>query len=185
MGKKRHPYNDNKIAVAYYRYSSSSQNEASIEQQREQAHRWADSQGLTIAFEYDDYARTGRNMKRPGLLKMLGELDTIKPAYLIAWKNDRLGRDRADLMAIKRQVRDAGVRIHYIHGTDPGEGPTRSSSRQSLMASRSTTRSICRTTSPVASSSTRSGAWRVGARSSATWWARTSATSRTRRRRRS
>ena len=122
MGKKRHPYNDNKIAVAYYRYSSSSQNEKSIEQQRELAHRWADSQGLTIAFEYDDYAKTGRNMKRPGLQKLFAELDTIKPAYLIAWKNDCLGRSRADLMEIKRQVRDAGVRIHYIDGTNPGEG---------------------------------------------------------------
>lgn len=32
-------YNDNQMVVAYYRYSSSSQNEASIEQQREMVHR--------------------------------------------------------------------------------------------------------------------------------------------------
>lgn len=34
-------YNDNDLVVGYYRYSSSSQNEASIEQQRELVHRWA------------------------------------------------------------------------------------------------------------------------------------------------
>ena len=33
--KPHSEYNDNQMVVAYYRYSSSSQNEASIEQQRE------------------------------------------------------------------------------------------------------------------------------------------------------
>lgn len=42
--KKKFELNDNNLAIAYYRFSSHSQNEASIDQQRELAHAWADAQ---------------------------------------------------------------------------------------------------------------------------------------------
>ena len=45
---KKFKQNDNNLAIAYYRFSSHSQNEASIDQQRELAHAWADAHGLTI-----------------------------------------------------------------------------------------------------------------------------------------
>ena len=73
---KKHAPNDNKLAIAYYRYSSASQNEASIEQQQRLARQWAQSQGLTLVEEYKDLAKTGRNMERPGLQKMLAEVPT-------------------------------------------------------------------------------------------------------------
>ena len=38
LARKKSKLNDNNLAIAYYRYSSHSQNEASIEQQRELAH---------------------------------------------------------------------------------------------------------------------------------------------------
>nr|WP_281727612.1 recombinase family protein [Actinomyces procaprae] len=63
--------------------------------------------------EYEDTAKTGRNMDRPDLQKMLAEVPTIRPAYLATWKVDRLGRD---LMEIRHQLIVAGVRIHYIEG---------------------------------------------------------------------
>lgn len=59
-------YNDNQMVVAYYRYSSASQNEASIEQQREMVQRWASSQGLLVVSEYEDAAKTGTTADRPG-----------------------------------------------------------------------------------------------------------------------
>lgn len=74
---------DNQMVVAYYRYSSSSQNEASIEQQREMVQRWAKSQGLVVVNEYEDAAKTGTNTDRPGYQLMLRELPKIKPAYLL------------------------------------------------------------------------------------------------------
>ena len=40
--KKKFAPNDNNLAIAYYRFSSHSQNEASIDQQRDLAHEWAD-----------------------------------------------------------------------------------------------------------------------------------------------
>lgn len=79
---KLHPeYNDNQMVVAYYRYSSSSQNEASIEQQRQMVQRWAKAQGLVVVSEYEEAAKTGTNADRPGYQLMLRELPKIKPAY--------------------------------------------------------------------------------------------------------
>ena len=56
MAKKKIKRNDNNLAIAYYRFSSHSQNEASIDQQRELAHEWADAHGLKIVREYEDAA---------------------------------------------------------------------------------------------------------------------------------
>lgn len=114
-------YNDNKHAIAYYRYSSAAQNEASIEQQRELVHRWAQSAELTIIKEYDDPAKSGTNTNRPGFQQMMREIGTLKPAYLIMWKNDRLGRNVMDVLAAKKAIRDQGCRIHYIEGVSPDE----------------------------------------------------------------
>lgn len=41
MADKNFPINDNNLAIAYYRFSSHSQNEASIDQQRDCAHEYA------------------------------------------------------------------------------------------------------------------------------------------------
>ena len=76
-------YNDNSMVVAYYRYSSASQNEASIEQQRDMVTRWAEEQGLHIVKEYADAAMSGRSADRPEYQLMLRELETIRPAYVV------------------------------------------------------------------------------------------------------
>lgn len=116
-------YNENAMVVAYYRYSSSSQNEASIDQQRQMVTRWADSQGLKVVAEYEDAAKTGTNTDRPGYLRMLRELPKIKPAYVAVWKNDRLARDRVELLLYKQAIRKAGARLHYIEGISPTDSP--------------------------------------------------------------
>lgn len=116
-------YNDNSMVVAYYRYSSSSQNEASIDQQREMVQRWASSQGLTVVAEYEDAAKTGTNADRPGYQLMLRDLKKIKPAYVAVWKNDRLARDRAELLLVKQTIRSVGARLHYIEGISPNDSP--------------------------------------------------------------
>ena len=111
------------MVVAYYRYSSSSQNDASIEQQRQMVHRWAKSQDLVVVNEYEDAAKTGRNANRPGYQLMRRELPKIKPAYVAVWKNDRLARDRAELLSVRQAIKDAGARIHYIEGISPTDAP--------------------------------------------------------------
>lgn len=116
-------YNDNQMVVAYYRYSSSSQNEASIGQQREMVQRWAKAQGLVVVSEYEDAAKTGTNADRPGYQLMLRDLKKIRPAYVAVWKNDRLARDRAELILVKQTIRSVGARLHYIEGISPTDSP--------------------------------------------------------------
>ena len=118
MARKKTKLNDNNLAIAYYRYSSHSQNEASIEQQRELAHEWADR-------EYEDAAISGTKEDRPGFQLMLSEVAKIRPNTLIAWKTDRLGRDKYVLAMAKKTIRDAGCEIHLLAEnipTDTAEG---------------------------------------------------------------
>lgn len=123
MPKKKMTYNDNNLAVAYYRYSSQSQNEASIEQQREHAHLYAKAHGLQIIMEYEDKAVSGTTDNRPNYQRMLTEIIDIKPAALILWKTDRLGRNRYDLAIAKKTIRDAGCQIHYVAEAIPNDSP--------------------------------------------------------------
>lgn len=45
--RKKTELDDNDLAIAYHRFSSHSQNEARIEQQRELAHEWANAHRFT------------------------------------------------------------------------------------------------------------------------------------------
>ena len=121
--KKRFAPNDNNLAIAYYRFSSHSQNDASIEQQRELAHEWADAHGFKIVQEYEDAAISGTTDARPGFQQMLSEVAKIRPHTLIMWKTDRLGRDKYVLAMAKKKIRDAGCEIHLLAENIPTEGP--------------------------------------------------------------
>ena len=112
--KKRFAPNDNNLAIAYYRFSSHSQNDASIDQQRELAHDWADAHGFKIVQEYEDAAISGTTDARPGFQQMLSEVAKIRPHTLIMWKTDRLGRDKYVLAMAKKKIRDAGCEIHLL-----------------------------------------------------------------------
>ena len=46
--KKKFVQNNNNLAIAYYRYSSHAQNDASIDQQRQQAQKYAEGHGGTV-----------------------------------------------------------------------------------------------------------------------------------------
>ena len=121
--KKRFAPNDNNLAIAYYRFSSHSQNDASIDQQRDLAHEWADAHGLKIVREYEDAAISGTTDARPGFQQMLSEVAKIRPHTLIMWKTDRLGRDKYVLAMAKKKIRDAGCEIHLLAENIPTEGP--------------------------------------------------------------
>lgn len=70
--------NDNNNAIAYYRFSSHSQNEASIDQQREQDHAYAKGKGFKIIKEYSDVVISGTTANRPQYQLMLVEVNKIK-----------------------------------------------------------------------------------------------------------
>lgn len=115
--------NNNDLAIAYYRFSSHSQNEASIDQQRERAHEYADANGLTIVKEYADAAISGTTSARPQYQLMLSEIEKIKPSVLILWKTDRLGRDKYELIIAKKRIRDVGCSIHLVSEPTPDDSP--------------------------------------------------------------
>ena len=120
---KKFVQNNNDLAIAYYRYSSHAQSDASIEQQREAARNYANGHGLQIVKEYEDAAISGTTDQRSGFQLMLSEIGRIRPAALIIWKTDRLGRDRFDPAIAKKQIRDAGCVIHYIAEPVSGDAP--------------------------------------------------------------
>ncbi|MDE6107755.1 MAG: recombinase family protein, partial [Oscillospiraceae bacterium] len=111
------------MAIAYYRFSSHSQNEASIDQQREAAQKLAAAKGYTIIKEYEDRAISGTTEERPGFQLMLSEVAKIRPAALIMWKTDRLGRDRYTLAMAKKTIRDAGCQILLVAEAVPEDSP--------------------------------------------------------------
>lgn len=111
---KKRKYNENNLAIAYYRYSSHSQNDMSIDQQRDAAERYAEAHDLKIVKEYIDRAKSGRTDEREGFQQMLYEVKKIRPSTLIVWKTDRLGRDRYLVADAKKTIRDAGCVIKYI-----------------------------------------------------------------------
>lgn len=122
MQTQKH-YNDNNIAIAYYRFSSHAQNEASIDQQREQAEDYAKTKGFKIVKEYEDEAISGTTAARPDYQQMIAEIATIRPAALILWKTDRLGSDKYELVYAKRAIREAGCAIHFIAESTPDDSP--------------------------------------------------------------
>lgn len=116
--KKRFVQNDNNNCICYYRYSSHAQNESSIETQQKIAHKYAEEHGLNIVKEYPEPARSGLDTDRPMYRLMLHEISKIKPAYLILWKTDRLGRDTYELVVAKKAIADAGCKIVYTGDTN-------------------------------------------------------------------
>ena len=121
--KKEFTQNNNNYAIAYYRFSSHAQNEASIDQQRERAQEYAAAHDLKIIKEYSDAAISGTRDDRPGFQLMLSEVGKLKPSTLILWKTDRLRRDRVILTAAKKKIRDAGCCIKYVAEISPDDTP--------------------------------------------------------------
>ncbi|MBQ8030436.1 MAG: recombinase family protein [Butyrivibrio sp.] len=72
--QKKFVQNNNNLAIAYYRYSSHAQNEASIAQQREAAEKYAEAHGFTIMKEYADEALSGTSDDRPKFQLLLNTM---------------------------------------------------------------------------------------------------------------
>lgn len=114
MKKKQFKQNPGNSAICYYRYSSDSQRDCSIEQQRQAAWDYAERMGFEIIEEYKDPGISGTTNDRPDYQRMLYEVETRRPANLIIWKTDRLARDREELVYAKARLRKCGVKINYV-----------------------------------------------------------------------
>ena len=100
-------------AAIYARYSSSNQNDASIEQQIAECRVYALQNNLTVVGEYEDRAMTGRNDKRPGFQRMIRAAERHEFQVLLTYKSNRLARNMLDALKYENRLDKAGVKVVY------------------------------------------------------------------------
>ena len=109
-------------AVLYGRYSSHSQNDASIEQQFAECREFAERNGYRIIGEYADRHMTGTNDKRPEFQRMIKDSARGHFQVVICWKLDRFARNRYDSATYKVKLKNNGVKVVYAKEYIP-DGP--------------------------------------------------------------
>ena len=108
----------NNNAVIYPRFSSSGQNEQSIESQIRICREYAESQGYNVVGIYPEKARTGTNDSRPAFQKMIHDAASGQFQYIIVYMFDRSARNRRDSIFYKEMLKqDYGIRV--ISATQP------------------------------------------------------------------
>ena len=110
MAKKKTPL---LTAAIYARYSSSVQNDASIEQQVSECQAYAEANGLKITAVFEDRAISGKKDNRPGLQKMLRAADRHEFQVLLAYKSNRISRNMKNALVYEERLSQAGVKVVY------------------------------------------------------------------------
>ena len=100
-----------KTAYAYARFSSSNQQETSIDAQLRAIRDYCAREGVTIIQEFVDEAKSATSDNRPGFRAMFQALDSRTVDYVIVHKLDRFSRDRYDSAYYRRIIRKAGARL--------------------------------------------------------------------------
>lgn len=96
--------------VIYARYSSSSQREASIEEQVKICTEYAEKNNYTIYKVYKDSALTGKNDNRPALQRLLSDCPKKMFEAVIVYSIDRFGRNlRQSLENADKIEQDNGI----------------------------------------------------------------------------
>ena len=97
-------------AVIYARYSSSSQNEQSIDTQIDICKQFAKDKKLVIIREYVDKGISGTSANRPAFRQMIADSYEGHFQYVIVYKLDRFARDEYDDIRFERLLNDNGVK---------------------------------------------------------------------------
>jgi site-specific DNA recombinase len=112
------PARDTPIAFLYLRVSTKEQARTgggaegySIPAQRDAGYLKADALGAVIAEEYVDAGESAKSADRDDLQRMLKDIKTVRPDYVIVHKIDRLARNRADDIAINLLLKKHGVTL--------------------------------------------------------------------------
>ena len=101
-----------KNAVIYARFSSSGQNEQSIESQIRTCREFAENQGYNVVNTYSDKARTGTSDSRPSFQRMIKDARNGAFQYIIVYMFDRFARNRRDSIMYKEMLKqDYGIRV--------------------------------------------------------------------------
>ena len=97
----------------YARYSSSVQNDASIEQQVAECEEYAKQHNYIIVATYEDRAISGKRDNRPGLQRMLRAADRHEFQVLLAYKSNRISRNMTNALKYEDRLEKAGVKVVY------------------------------------------------------------------------
>jgi site-specific DNA recombinase len=102
------------LVVGYVRVSTERQatEGQSIEAQEDRIRACAKASGLTVDRIYKDNGASGKDVNRPSLPRLLGELDRI--AVVIVYKFDRISRSVVDLYSLLEQFQAAGVAFKSV-----------------------------------------------------------------------
>lgn len=110
--------------VIYARFSSSSQREASIEEQVKICREYAERNNYNVIKVYSDSAISGKTDNRPALRKLLSDSSKAKFNAVIVYSIDRFGRDLTQTLLNEKRLNDTGVILLSAtkHFTDDASG---------------------------------------------------------------
>lgn len=93
-----------KHVAIYIRVSSKQQDQRS---QEPDLKHWIEGQEEPVVWYRDKF--TGRVMERPGMRKLMAEINAGRVSAVVVWRLDRLGRTAKGLTALFEDFRDRGV----------------------------------------------------------------------------
>ena len=99
----------------------------SMDAQREAAEAYIESQRMqgwrALPDRYDDGGFSGSNMERPGLQRLLADMDAGKVDVIVVYKIDRLSRSLLDFMKMIERFNEKGISFvsvtQHFNTTDP------------------------------------------------------------------
>jgi DNA invertase Pin-like site-specific DNA recombinase/uncharacterized small protein (DUF1192 family) len=106
--------------VLYIRYSSTGQNEQTVEGQIRVCKEWAEQNGYVVVGVYIDKAKSAwsDSDKRVEFNKMLADANTGKFQFILVYKFDRFARNRLDSQMHKQRLKkEFGIRV--LSATEP------------------------------------------------------------------
>lgn len=102
------------LTVAYCRVSTEEQAAEgfSIDGQAEKLRAYAELHELGPVTVVEDPGRSGKDLNRPGLQRVLEMVEAGHVGHVLVWRLDRLSRDLADLILLADRFGQAGVSMH-------------------------------------------------------------------------
>ena len=108
-------------AAIYARYSSDSQREASIDDQIRLCREFVGRHDWTLVQTFHDAALSGATSFRPGYQALVEAANQGQFDVVVAESLDRLSRDQADVAALFKRLKFAGIRIVTLADGDVTE----------------------------------------------------------------
>lgn len=98
--------------VIYARFSSTKQNETSIEAQLKECYEFCRNNNYIVIGEYIDEARSARTDNRPNFLKMIEDSSKKTFEGIVVYQLDRFSRNRYDSAIYKAKLKKNGVKVY-------------------------------------------------------------------------